>query len=147
MIIIFVYCRVSTNVILGKNHTYAFTNNKQQINHGNQEKHLSGNDHEPIIEPGKLATIAKYLESLHTDSFRVYKNIFRYKKVRYNNFMKQTDLEESIVNATYHKSYEIREPIEIRIYQVILRLRWSLLVRNTSSLSKLVKYHLGILPI
>ncbi len=31
--------------------------------------------------------------------------------------MKQTPLEESIVNAVYHRSYEIREPIEIRIYK------------------------------
>lgn len=26
-------------------------------------------------------------------------------------------IEEAVVNAVYHRSYEIREPIEIRIYQ------------------------------
>jgi len=70
------------NVILGKTYTGAFPNNKQQINHGDQEKYLLENAHEPIIELEKFEKVQE--EMRRRSNVEVIEGKIKRKGIRYS---------------------------------------------------------------
>lgn len=80
----------------------------------------AGGDHfEEKIFKGPLGRITRdalnYIEAQYLKEF-VVKHPDRAEAERFWNFP-YAAIEEAVVNAVYHRSYEIREPVEVRIYK------------------------------
>ncbi|WP_279230467.1 recombinase family protein [Clostridium thermarum] len=70
------------NVILGKTYTGVFPNNKQQINHGEQEKYLLEDAHESIIELEKFQQVQE--EMRRRSNVEVVEGKIKRKETRYS---------------------------------------------------------------
>jgi len=83
----------------------------------------AGGDHfEEKIFKGPLGRITRdalsYIQAQYLKEF-VVKHPDRAEAERFWNFP-YAAIEEAVVNAVYHRSYEIREPVEVRIYKEVL---------------------------